>query len=130
MPRKLCAVMGCESIALAGKARCGPHQLEANEKLEASRASAKLSQAAQAGAALYRTQRWREASRKHLRRHPECIDCLELGVSQAASEVDHIIPHRGDKALFWDRSNWQSLCGPCHKRKTAREVFGSTTGGG
>nr|WP_292832122.1 HNH endonuclease signature motif containing protein [Mesorhizobium sp.] len=21
--------------------------------------------------------------------------------------------------LFWDRSNWQPLCKPCHDRKTA-----------
>ncbi|MFG1378079.1 HNH endonuclease [Xanthobacter autotrophicus] len=27
--------------------------------------------------------------------------------------VDHIIPHRGDKALMWDRSNWQALCPTC-----------------
>ena len=32
--------------------------------------------------------------------------------------VDHIIPHRGDPELFWDRSNWQALCKNCHDRKT------------
>ena len=25
---------------------------------------------------------------------------------------------RGDQTLFWDESNWQSLCQPCHDRKT------------
>jgi hypothetical protein len=24
-----------------------------------------------------------------------------------ATDVDHIIPHRGDKKLFWNESNWQ-----------------------
>jgi 5-methylcytosine-specific restriction enzyme A len=37
--------------------------------------------------------------------------------------VDHITPHKGDRQMFWDRSNWQSLCHRCHSRKTAREVF-------
>jgi 5-methylcytosine-specific restriction protein A len=33
--------------------------------------------------------------------------------------VDHRIPHRGDKRLFWDQSNWQSMSKTCHDRKTA-----------
>ncbi len=33
-----------------------------------------------------------------------------------ATVVDHIIPHRGDKARFWNRSNWQALCKRCHDR--------------
>ncbi|HWL55465.1 MAG TPA: HNH endonuclease [Paracoccus sp. (in: a-proteobacteria)] len=31
-----------------------------------------------------------------------------------ATLVDHIKPHRGDKALFWNWNNWQALCAPCH----------------
>lgn len=42
----------------------------------------------------------------------------------AATIVDHKVPHKGDKALFWDSTNWQSLCKPCHDRKTAREDGG------
>jgi len=50
--------------------------------------------------------------------------------------VDHIVPHRGDRALFWDTSNWQPLCKPHHDAKTAREDGGfgnrasSAPGGG
>jgi predicted kinase len=41
---------------------------------------------------------------------------------QPASVVDHIIPHRGDQAKFWDSANWQSLCTRCHSsRKQAME---------
>ena len=32
--------------------------------------------------------------------------------------VDHIVPHRGDQALFWDEQNWQPLCKSCHDKKT------------
>ena len=33
--------------------------------------------------------------------------------------VDHIEPHKRDQRLFWDTSNWQSMCKPCHDSKTA-----------
>ncbi|WP_233882799.1 HNH endonuclease [Brevibacillus laterosporus] len=42
-----------------------------------------------------------------------------------ATVVDHIVPHKGDKTLFWDRKNWQPLCEQCHNRKTAREDRGT-----
>ncbi|WP_338036289.1 HNH endonuclease signature motif containing protein [Nitratireductor alexandrii] len=31
-----------------------------------------------------------------------------------ATVVHHVKPHRGDKRLFWDRSNWMPACQPCH----------------
>lgn len=42
----------------------------------------------------------------------------------AATVVDHITPHKGDKALFWQRANWQPLCKRCHDIKTAIEDGG------
>ncbi|WP_336801465.1 HNH endonuclease [Kaistia sp. MMO-174] len=33
---------------------------------------------------------------------------------------DHITPHRGDPRLFWDPSNLQTLCKPCHDRDKQR----------
>ncbi|MEC7815831.1 HNH endonuclease signature motif containing protein [Marinobacter alkaliphilus] len=56
--------------------------------------------------------------------NPLCAECSRQGRITAATDVDHIIPHRGDLKLFWSRSNWQSLCHPCHSRKTAREDGG------
>jgi 5-methylcytosine-specific restriction endonuclease McrA len=41
-----------------------------------------------------------------------------------ALEVDHKIPHKGNLELFWNRNNWQVLCGACHARKTATEDGG------
>lgn len=40
--------------------------------------------------------------------------CETRGRITAAYAVDHIKPHKGDMELFWDRSNWQSLCRDCH----------------
>lgn len=43
------------------------------------------------------------------------------GKKVAAVAVDHIVPHRGDSKLFWDRSNWQPLCIPHHNSTKQRE---------
>jgi len=42
--------------------------------------------------------------------------CAWPGCGATATVVDHIKPHRGDDRLFWDRTNWQPLCAPCHNR--------------
>lgn len=34
---------------------------------------------------------------------------------------DHKVPHRGERALFFMRSNLQCLCKPCHDRIKQRE---------
>lgn len=65
--------------------------------------------------------RWREASQAFLLERPLCAECARRGMTTLAAVVDHILPHRGDQDLFWDRENWQPLCKPCHDRKTARE---------
>ncbi len=64
--------------------------------------------------------RWQQARIGWLADHPLCVQCEAEGRLRVATEVDHVIPHRGDQALFWTRSNWQSLCKPCHSAKTAR----------
>ena len=62
--------------------------------------------------------RWREARAMFLSHHPLCVHCLSRGITQAATVVDHVTPHRGDQTLFWDQTNWQPLCERCHNRKT------------
>lgn len=55
--------------------------------------------------------RWRSARLHHLNANPLCIMCLiDDNRPTPATVVDHIVPHRGDVGLFWDRANWQSLC--------------------
>lgn len=62
--------------------------------------------------------RWRNAARVFLARNPLCVACLRAGRTTPAGVVDHVIPHRGDAALFWTEANWQALCKTCHDRKT------------
>ena len=68
--------------------------------------------------------RWEKLRAVFLRQHPLCASCESEGRCTAATEVDHVIPHRGDQALFWAPGNLQPMCKPCHSRKTAREDGG------
>jgi 5-methylcytosine-specific restriction enzyme A len=63
--------------------------------------------------------KWRKARAYYLSHNPICVRCGDI-----ATVVDHVTPHKGDKRLFWDRSNWQPLCKTCHDRKTVKEDGG------
>ena len=53
---------------------------------------------------------WTKARNAYLRDNPLCVYCRNEGRVTAADVVNHKIPHRGDQELFWDESNWESLC--------------------
>ncbi|MCY1271609.1 hypothetical protein D9M68_223110 [compost metagenome] len=84
--------------------------------------------------------RWQKEREDHLREQPFCEYCLREHRISATSVaavilecaargltlpygnvVDHRIPHRGDQTLFWDRANWQTLCGSHHSGAKQRE---------
>lgn len=67
---------------------------------------------------------WRKARLGYLAKHPLCVICQDNGRIVAGNVVDHVIPHKGEKSLFWDSANWQTLCKPCHDRKTAKDNGG------
>lgn len=69
--------------------------------------------------------RWRQARRQHLTANPLCVVCLESGRAEPATDVDHIVPWRGNLSLFWDPANWQSLCVRCHAQKTRSDQGGA-----
>lgn len=58
----------------------------------------------------------------HLRDGYQCRMCGRLHPTRQGLVADHIQPHKGDPALFWDPDNLQTLCQPCHDRhKQAQE---------
>ncbi|GEP09272.1 hypothetical protein MGN01_11170 [Methylobacterium gnaphalii] len=59
---------------------------------------------------------WDKARAGFLRSHPNCARC-----PAPASVVHHRRPHRGNQVLFWDRTNWEALCKPCHDGPAQRE---------
>ncbi|MCP4304674.1 MAG: HNH endonuclease [bacterium] len=73
--------------------------------------------------------RWQRARALYLRSHPLCVECKRQGRVGQAQVVDHRRPHRGDDALFWDQTNWQSLCKHHHDAdKQRKERSGTVIG--
>lgn len=73
-------------------------------------------------ASMYKNSRWTNLRLSFLKKNPLCADCQSRGVITPANEVDHITPHRGDMNLFLSTENLQSLCKPCHSKKTYKEL--------
>lgn len=63
---------------------------------------------------LYKTARWRALRAQVLAAHPLCVSCQRGGRIVPATVVNHIVPHRGDVNLFFDRNNLEGVCKPCH----------------
>lgn len=64
---------------------------------------------------------WEKARAGFLAKHPwcECPEHKGTPNPPPSDTVDHIKPHKGDKTLFWDRSNWRAMAHACHSRATA-----------
>jgi 5-methylcytosine-specific restriction enzyme A len=108
-PKRICSKSGCNE--LTDQAYCDKHmrQYDKNRGSSSERG--------------YDNQ-WRKYRAMFLRDHPLCEICLKDENVSIATVVDHIIPHKGDKKLFWNESNHQALCKECHDRKTATEDGG------
>lgn len=73
---------------------------------------------------------WTRKSKHFLRQHPFCgmrpggqapvmSRCHDLGIVTPAKQTDHVVPHKGDRALFENlKENGQALCGACGARKS------------
>lgn len=114
-PSHACGAPGCPNLVGRGKARCPTHETTHARTTEALRGSAH-----ERGY----DARWRAARLRYLAEHPLCVKCTEEGRVTPGRVVDHIVDHLGDPVLFWDESNWQTLCDftspfNCHGTKTA-----------
>ena len=108
IPDHPCAHPGCPRLVPRGKKYCEEH---AAQHPEESRPASERGY----GSA------WRRARRRYLEAHPLCVECMKEGRYTKATDVDHIVPHRGNQRLFWDEDNWQALCHRCHSVKTRSE---------
>ena len=81
--------------------------------------------------AWYQTAAWRDLRRARLKAEPVCRSCEALGRSTLARVVDHVRPHKGDRALFFALDNTQSLCAACHdagKQRAERAGYSAAAG--
>ena len=44
-----------------------------------------------------------------------CRICGTMHADTRMLEADHIVPHKGDAGLFWDKGNLWCVCGDCHR---------------
>ena len=100
MPYRHCLEPRCPEPAVS-RGRCRTH---ARERERATHPNKRL----------YNSARWRHTRRRQLHRQPLC-KCGAIAV-----DVDHVQPieQGGDP---WNPANLQSLCRPCHGRKTRSE---------
>ena len=104
-PKRPCRHPGCPNLCDKG-VYCSQHMVFSSDRMRGG-----------AAARGYNAE-WRRARKAFLQKHPLCAVCGKAGKLTPATVVDHIIPHRGNKRLFWDEHNWQPLCKDCHDRKT------------
>ena len=104
-PRRPCRFPGCPNLCDSG-VYCREHRRYSTDHVRGS-----------ADARGYNAE-WRRDRKAFLQKHPLCEECRKDGRLTPATVVDHIIPHRGDRKLFWDENNWPPLCKDCHDRKT------------
>lgn len=121
-PMRPCAHPGCRELVRSGY--CEKHRPKDSQRRSAPAA---------AWHRWYSSPEWRDRIRPaQLLREPFCRECAKLADAGGrpelkrvpATDVDHIVPHRGNRALFFDESNLQSLCHACHSRKTQAEMAG------
>ncbi|MBB5227404.1 HNH endonuclease [Treponema ruminis] len=108
MLMKLCTYPGCNCLVSNGT-RCPKHKAEKKTIFTQRTKSREYHN-------LYQSARWRKTRREFLRENPFCIKC-----GQPSEIADHIIPHRGNEDLFYDKNNLQPMCWKCHSAKTLQE---------
>lgn len=109
MPRRPARFCHCGSVIPAG-ARCAC-------QIVAERArKARHDQNRPSARARGYDREWQRERDLFLQANPTCKRC-----GAPADTVDHVIPHKGDRWKFWNRSNWQALCATCHNSHKQRE---------
>lgn len=79
----------------------------------------------------YSTARWARLRAQVLREALfTCVRCGHGTADTSRLVCDHVEPHRGRAALFWDRANLQCLCKPCHDGAKQREEAAARLTGG
>lgn len=107
--KKVCNHPMCTKIAEQGSAYCESH---VKAETKNTRSSTQMGY----------DYRWQKIRKVHLQKNPLCVECMRTqGIVTVATVVDHITPHKGNRQLFYDIGNHQSLCVSCHNRKSAKE---------
>jgi len=116
MQKYICKAVGC-GRTIDKKGYCPLHQYKQRQDDERKLRWQLKNAPEHEWTSLYNSARWRREREQYLKENPSCVYC-----GKDAEVVDHRIAHRGEKELFWDHDNWQSLCKDCHTKKTWAEI--------
>jgi 5-methylcytosine-specific restriction protein A len=108
LPPHPCPYPGCRALVRRG--RCEQHTLPRAPDTRPARQARGY------------TRTWEKLRAIVLQEEPLCQICKAQGITEVATEVDHIVPL--SKGGTNERSNLQSLSKSCHSKKTAREDGG------
>lgn len=75
--------------------------------------------------ALYKGAAWARMRQAQLSAHPLCQACASMGRVTQGAHVDHVFPWRAIGPQAFRVNVLQTLCGPCHSRKSALEARGT-----
>ena len=109
---KPCTYPLCKALATNGTSRCTLHPYPKNNRKTTEHLK------------LYKSSSWIKLRKAYLLANPICVICKAKGIRTPANTVDHKIPHKGNRKLFFNQRNWQPLCRSCHSRKTASQDGG------
>lgn len=110
---KKCETLGCKAPRSGKSVFCDLHA-----------GKRETTQTRDAFNAMYKTRAWHSIKTRQLSIDPLCQACALEGRVVSALHVDHVFPWHviGSHAFI---KNWfQSLCQPCHSRKTGKEQKG------
>jgi 5-methylcytosine-specific restriction protein A len=104
---RYCAIPRCPTLVTRG--RCEAHKLRERDRPNVDTRK------------WYRTPRWQALRQQKREEDPYCGDCAKEGRPYVLwTDLDHIVPHRGDETRFWDYANLQGLCASHHAAKTGK----------
>lgn len=117
---KICSAGGCKTVVTVdpldrNPPRCEKHPYKPTKKRKV------YSHHIVNGRNIYSTNEWKKLSKAKKRLNPLCEECERMSIYTPAKIADHIIEIE-DGGSPYDINNLQSLCDPCHKRKTAQEA--------
>lgn len=111
-PRHPCYFQGCPNLVPPGESACKEHRPRLAKIYNDARVESFQH--------LYNAKRWKALRLQKLRANPLCEHCQNVGRVTEAVIADHIVPHKGDRGLFYDYNNLQSLCRKCDDIKRNR----------
>jgi 5-methylcytosine-specific restriction protein A len=113
MKKKICNYPGCNTLISQDQRYCDNHS---NIKK-----AVPFQNAIRSNEGLYNTHKWRQLRKEVLKEQPNCYYC-GITKDEAALDIHHIIPPRGNEDLFFDIHNLIAVCKQCHRVITAKEI--------